>query len=66
MRDENARERAMRKIRPGELTPLRGVLAEVDLEMVGRVRVAGCTYFVRAVRRGPQEWALHLTPERQS
>jgi hypothetical protein len=63
MRDDHARERTVRKIRPGELTPLRGVLAEVDREMVGRVRVAGVTYFVRAVRRGLHEWALQLTPE---
>lgn len=64
MRGDQAREHSIRRIRPGELTPLRGVLAEVDSEMVGRVRVAGCTYFVRAVRRGLHEGALHLTPER--
>ena len=55
-------EHAIRAIQPGELRPLRGVLEESGRELVGRVRVGGMTYHVRAVRRGLREWALHLQP----
>src|SRR5690242_11341940 len=58
-------DRAMRRVSPGELEALRGVLEEVGRELVGRVRVGGVTYHVRASRRGLHEWALRLTPENE-
>jgi len=64
MRGDTARKHLLRGIRPGELAPLRGVLAEVGrAEMLGRVRIGGTTYYVRALRRGPSEWSLDRTPE---